>query len=42
MVDYGEGFKNSQHLRCPECKSKNYLFEAENDRWICWDCGEKE
>ena len=42
MVNYGDGFGNSQHLRCPNCNSKSYVFEGQQDNWVCDDCGEEE
>ncbi|MFW5795159.1 MAG: hypothetical protein ACOCV1_06710 [Bacillota bacterium] len=42
MTDYKDGFGNSQHLRCPICNSKRYIFEKQQDKWVCDDCGEEE
>jgi transposase-like protein len=35
-------FGNTQELRCPACESKNLVYEGQEDRWVCDDCGYEE
>jgi len=35
-------FRNTQGLKCLGCGSPNYVFEGQEDKWVCDDCGDEE